>query len=129
MHQELSTTEDRRPLVETYWTQCLPFYTEAPGAESFEAFIRRVQKFIKRLRSEKRGNIAVFSHEQFILAVRWLLSRESLEISPQTMGEYREYFNQHRLPNGAILHLKVSPEVAAWPYRLITEHVEQLMSP
>src|SRR5256885_1339306 len=75
MHQEQSATEDRKPLVEIYWSMCEPFFMDSsypyfilnPHSESFRVFIGRVQAFIRRLKEvdNRCQNIAVFSHEQF----------------------------------------------------------------
>src|SRR5437764_13957945 len=37
IHQSHSTIEERRPLVEAYWEQCLPSFMDGPGSESFES--------------------------------------------------------------------------------------------
>src|SRR2546421_386547 len=42
MHQELSTAEERRPLVDAYWEQCQPSFVDGSGSESFAQFIDRV---------------------------------------------------------------------------------------
>ena len=95
----------------------------APDSESFESFIDRAHAFIARLRDTTGENVAVFSHEQFITAVLWLIGRGSVDISSQTMGEFRDYFRQSRIPNGAIVHLKARPGQDSWPRELITEHL------
>lgn len=120
IHRELSTIEDRRPLVESYWQQLKPSYKNAPGSESFASFIERVRRFIARLREETHENIAVFGHEQFITAVLWLLEREPGEISRQAMGEYRDFFRQNHIRNGAILQIQID----TLRYKLITQHLE-----
>src|SRR5260370_2613134 len=42
MHQEQSTAEERRPLVDAYWEQCQPSFVDGTGSESFAQFIERM---------------------------------------------------------------------------------------
>jgi broad specificity phosphatase PhoE len=138
MHQEQSTTEDRKPLVEIYWSMCEPSFTDSsypysilnPHAESFKVFIWRVQAFIRRLREldNKCQNIAVFSHEQFIAAALWWIERRPTQITPDTMRDFRHFFKQNRLPNGGIVELKVRRSHDEWRYELITEHLKRAVS-
>lgn len=135
MHQEQSTTEDRKPLVEIYWAMgepsfmdgsSYPYFILRPYSESFKAFIGRVQAFIRRLKEvdNRCENIAVFSHEQFIAAVLWCIEHGSAEITSDTMQAFRHFFNQNRLPNGGIVELKIRRSHDEWRYELITEHLE-----
>lgn len=125
MHQEQSTIEGRRPLVDAYWEQCQPSFVDGPGSESFAQFIDRVHAFIVRLQGTTYDTIAVFSHEQFITAVLWLIERGSVEMSAQTMREFRDFLNRTPLPNGAIVQVKVRHSQAPWSYERFTEHLKQ----
>ncbi len=78
----VSTINDRRPLMDAYWEQCFPTYVDGPGSESFEAFIKRGHAFLEQLQSPQfkpDRTVAVFSHEQFITAVLWLISAIRLQ--------------------------------------------------
>lgn len=135
MHQEHSTTQDRKPLVEVYWTMCEPSYMDgfypsfifSPHSESFKVFIWRVQAFIRRLKEvdNRCQNIAIFSHEQFIAAVLWCIKCEPTEITPDTMREFRHFFYQNRIPNGGIVELKVRRSHIEWDQELLTKHLER----
>ncbi len=117
IHRVCSTVQDRKPLVDGYWTKSEPAFWDdfyqtfmsRTHSESFEAFIWRVQAFIRKLKEldYRCQNIAVFSHEQFIAAVRWCLERESDEITKDSMRDFRDFFKKHRIPNGGIVKLKV----------------------
>ena len=102
-----TTVEDRKPLVETYWDLAEPQIIDGPGAESFEQFIKRVWDVKERLEETPFEKVAIFSHEQFISAFRWLLERDSPEVDEEAMREFRRYVEQHPLKNGEIVSVKV----------------------
>ncbi len=125
LYQQRSTIQERRPLVEAYWEQRLPFFEDGPGAESFAQFLERVKKFRKRLQDTSYNTIAVFSHEQFINAFLWLIKKPGgVEASaPQAMQEFRMFLDRNPLPNGAIVQVKVHHNQVPWSYELITDHL------
>lgn len=125
MHQEQSTTEERRPLVEAYWEQCQPSFVDGPGpgSESFAQFIGRVQSFMMRLQDTIYDSIAVFGHAQFISAVLWLVECRSVEISAQAMQKYRNFLNRYPLANGTIVQMKVRHNNTPWSFERITDHL------
>lgn len=135
-----STVDDRRPLVDAYWEQCQPTFTDglhsklfdgliSTGSESFVVFISRVQGFIRLLKETAYGceNIAIFSHEQFINAVLWSLTRKPGPIDEIAMRDFRNYFNNNRIPNGAIVELQFRRSHDAWTQGLIIEHLKLTM--
>jgi probable phosphoglycerate mutase len=122
-----STPDDRRPLVDAYWEQCQPSFTDGRGSESFKVFIGRVQGFMRQLK-DRRENIAVFSHEQFITAVLWVLKHKPTEITSDVMRDFRDFFHQNRIPNGAIVEIKVrrsEDSQHSWTYEQVTGHLER----
>lgn len=124
MHQEHLTFEQRKPRVDEYWERYDPTYIDSPGSESFLQFIERAQEFMTLLRTVPYENIAVFSHEQFINAVIWLIKRTPVEISPQTMQDFHEFLGQHHLRNGTVIRLKVQSTPDNWRYQTIVDHLE-----
>src|SRR5260370_40929561 len=127
MHGENSTVHDRRPLVETYWKMCDPFYFDGPGSESFEQFIERVHQVLMYLKSsEEYDTIAIFSHEQFIRALLWLSQRDTIDLCQETMREFRDFLSANALVNGAIVHVPLGSSNKRWQYRIITSHLENL---
>jgi len=118
-----STSEDRRPEVDRYWKNANPDYVDGPGSESFREFIDRVHAFLERLKNveEEYETIAVFSHEQFINAVLWLIDYEPVGISSETMRDFRTYLDRNHIQNGAIVQLKFSHRENRWRYERIPE--------
>ncbi len=126
MHGENSTVHDRRPLVETYWKMCDPFYFDGPGSESFEQFIERVHQVLVYLKSTKEYNtIAIFSHEQFIRALLWLSLRNMINLCQDTMLDFRFFLYEDSLPNGAVVHVQFDDGDEQWQYKIITSHLEE----
>jgi len=121
-----SNAEQRKPLVEAYWEQLLPFYEDGPGAESFAQFIERVQAFLNLLRDQEYEDktIAVFSHEQFIKAVLWLIDDGPIEMSSKAMRDFRDCLNHKSLRNGAIVNMRYSHYNNCWCYERITQHLD-----
>jgi 2,3-bisphosphoglycerate-dependent phosphoglycerate mutase len=122
-----STSNDRRPLVDAYWEQCNPSYTDGRGSESFKVFIGRVEGFIRQLKN-RRENIAIFSHEQFLAAVLWVLQKRPTVITSDTMQDFRDFFNRNRIPNGAIVEITVrrgQDSQDVWIHKQIKEHLER----
>lgn len=122
-----STTEDRKSEVERYWKEGNPGYIDGSEAESFQAFIKRVHTFLDYLQiaEEKHETIAVFSHEQFINAVLWLMDCKPVEISSEAMRQFRTYLDVNRIPNGAIVQLDFNYLEYGWRRELITEHLKR----
>ncbi|SRR6266571_2560420 len=126
-----STLNDRRPLVEAYWEQSLPTYVDGPGSESFDAFIKRARAFLVQLQSQEfrpDGTIAIFSHEQFITAVLWLIERNPTTITRQSMDDFKNYLKQNPVPNGAILRMQFHHRQHSWRLKRVTEHLKQQVS-
>ncbi len=111
---EYSTIKDRKPIVETYWEIAEPHLLDGPGAESFQQFIKRVWDVKEQLRASQYQRIAVFTHEQFILAFRWILDqeRDSPYVDQDDMREFRGYLLANPVANGEIMSLEV-PKVSS----------------
>lgn len=122
-----STVHERRPVVDVYWEMRQPSLVDGKGSESFRVFIGRVRNFIRLLQDMTTGseNIAVFTHELFISAVLWCLERESDDITPDTMREFRQFFIEHRISNGAIVELKFRRSSNTWNNELLTKHLKR----
>jgi broad specificity phosphatase PhoE len=62
---------DRAPHLERYWSEADPAYCDGEGAESFSTLLRRAEAALARLAAlASPGPVYVFSHGQFIQAVR-----------------------------------------------------------
>lgn len=122
LHKKLSTLEDRRPLVDAYWQALDPCKRNAEGSESFRDFVGRARNFLVRLQDLESRHIAVFSHEQFISAVLWLIERQPQEISSRAMQGFRTYFKRYPIANGEIIHL-YQETGKPWRFRRIVHHL------
>jgi 2,3-bisphosphoglycerate-dependent phosphoglycerate mutase len=123
----LTTSIERKPMVEAFWQQDDPSYVDGDKAESFAAFIGRVQDVIKRLRQTKKDYITVFSHEQFICAIQWLFLKDKLEpgatLCSNGKKQFKDFLTMCRLPNGAILSVHLQDGDETWIRSIITSHL------
>jgi broad specificity phosphatase PhoE len=126
-HATHSTVHERRVLVNEYWDNSDPTYIDAPGSESFEQFIARAAEVMAWLKQAKPNIIAVFSHEQFICALLWLLQRNLVTGKPaeEDMKEYRNFQVSHKVPNGAIVRIDLHDGYEYPQYEMITSHLEE----
>ena len=130
MHHTSSTKEYRQPMVDAYWEQSLPDFRDGPDSESFRAFIRRVQAFIIRLQNaaSKHDTIVVFSHQQFISAVLWLMKHGGgVHMSRQTMRDFKYFLASRPIPNGGIVQMKVYHNQLSKHYERIFKHLERVL--
>lgn len=114
-----SAVQDRKPLVNVYWELCDPTLVDGPGSESFEMFIERVRSVLKRLEDFQDKNIAIFSHEQFICAVYWLLERKPAHISSEEMRNFKDFLTERSIPNGGFLRLQRVGDQHSWQAELM----------
>jgi broad specificity phosphatase PhoE len=64
----------RKPYIDAYWEACDPEFCDGPGAESFTALLRRAEAALQRLEAASHdGQVFLFSHGQFIHAVRMIV--------------------------------------------------------
>lgn len=96
-------------------------------------FIRRAQNVLLRLKQMPYETIALFSHEQFIRALLWIAEGKApldhegrVQVSEQTMMQFRNLLRENRVPNGAIIRVQVSGSEEHWHSEMITSHVEAL---
>ncbi len=100
-----TTADQRRGWVEAYWAQADATYVDGAGAESFAAFILRVDQAINAL---YRPNLCanrpalLFGHGQFINAMRWRFTQLSDLIrtdGAQQMPAFRAFDLKHPVGN------------------------------
>jgi hypothetical protein len=125
-----TTSVERSPLVKDFWNRCDPHYRHREKAESFADFIDRVQCILKNLQEYDEDRlIVVFSHHQFIQAVRWLLrSGRNIQVGnvqPGDMRNFYEFLNTTFIPNGAILKTFLSREKNCAQSTLEIEHLHK----
>ncbi len=94
-----TTGLERLPMVQAYWNRCDPFYCDGEGAESFSDFINRAHQAIDKLKRLDNRHVAVFSHEQFIKAVLWLIGGDRSPLDSEKMKSFRQVLITDRIPN------------------------------
>ena len=71
---------DRAPHLVRYWGEADPAYCDGEGAESFGTLLRRAEAALGRLAAlPLPGPVYVFSHGQFIQAVRAVVTESELD--------------------------------------------------
>ncbi len=102
------TAAQRRPLVQEYWERCDPDWIDGPGAESFASLIDRAQQMLLRIQELECGDIAIFTHGQYMQMVIWLIQNPSYAWSPQAMRAWRERILAVPIHNAQIIRLTYS---------------------
>ena len=113
-----TTIDERRTLVDAYWSRLDQHYTDGNGAESFTNLMKRVQDIVEELKNIDAEFIVVFSHGQFILAVlSWLMG-----LNINNMEQFRHFLLANEIPNGAIMKVALEQQ-DAWVSQFITAHL------
>ena len=72
-------SRDRLPHIERYWQEADPAFCDGEGAESFSTLMGRAKAALEHLRLQSEDALVyVFSHGQFIQAVRALVTNTGL---------------------------------------------------
>lgn len=126
-HAKHTTVEQRRVWVNKYWENADPSSVDKEESESFKQFIARVRKVIAQLRQTANDTIIVFSHEQFICALLWLLQKDRPEgiIDSTAMRDFKSFHQTHSIPNGAIVQVDMRDSSTYGTFEMITFHLEQ----
>jgi broad specificity phosphatase PhoE len=127
-HRIHSTTQERRAFVNEYWDKCDPTFIDAPGSESFQQLIGRVQDALARLRQTDLDIIALFSHEQFICALLWLLRKglpEGTPIDEALMRDFKKFHHSHKIHNASIVRIDLLADSGYQIYEAILPHLEK----
>ena len=123
-----TTVADRRRWVEQYWARAEPGYIDGPGAESFNGFVSRAQAFLDRLADNHAGQVAVFSHGQFINAVAWLIQRQPHRLDGDAMADWRAYEIANPVKNAWGYQLLMQPDSTRWTlaHKMSPEGIAQI---
>jgi len=120
--KERTTIYDRRPMAQKFWHRNDPYYVAGEGAESFAAFMERVRDLIERIKQLEESFIAIFSHEQFIRGVLWLLLFGSAEISCD-IARFKSFLSAFSMPNGSILKVQLNERNEVWFSNFVSCHL------
>lgn len=107
-----STVQTRRPWVAQYWESADPAYADGADAESFAAFIARVQAFEQRLRQLAPGFVLVVGHGQFLRAFQMVLT-QGLDDSAGSMRQFRAQEVAQPVRNTEVLDLSAALRLRA----------------
>jgi broad specificity phosphatase PhoE len=100
-----TTYEQRKPMVEEYWTRCDPEYSDGDQAESLAELIYRTRDFLRRLAEMEGELIFVFTHEYFIKAVIWEVLALGSNIDAGFMAAFRKFSTSFAIPNTAVMKM------------------------
>lgn len=115
-----TTSDERRLLVNEYWSRLDQHYTDGEGAESFTNLMKRVKDILEQLKNTEGDFIVVFSHGQFILAVlAWLMG-----LIFDDMLQFRYFLLANEVPNGAIMKVSLQNEQDAWFSSFTISHLD-----
>ena len=82
---------ERMPYLERYWSELDPAYCDGPGAESFTTLLRRAEGALDRLANmPERSTVLLFSHGQFIQAVRTIVVAPDTDDQSKMRGFWRK---------------------------------------
>ena len=82
---------ERAPHLVRYWGQADPAYCDGAGAESFGTLLRRAEAALRRLAALPTDSLVfVFSHGQFIQAVRAVVSEAALDDRGKMLNFWRQ---------------------------------------
>ena len=82
-----SASAERRPYLVNYWKAGDPAYCDGEGAESFSTLLRRAEAALERLAALPASSLVyVFSHGQFIQAVRAVVTQAELDDAGKMRG-------------------------------------------
>jgi broad specificity phosphatase PhoE len=123
-HRVNTTLEQRRPMAETYWKQCDPFYRDGTDGESFAEMMKRVQILREKITLLEDQFVAVFTHGLFMKAFLWMLLTNANELSSTTMKQVRSFMESLPIPNGGIVKLEYQNS-DIWLTGMTTSHLDE----
>jgi broad specificity phosphatase PhoE len=94
-----STQAERKPYVESYWSNGDASKVDGPGAESFDQLLGRANSMLAKLADCGAQDVLVFSHGQFIRAMTWIIEHGDQTGSPKIMREFRTIEERTPLEN------------------------------
>lgn len=117
-----TSKDERKPLVENFWTTCDPNYLHGVGAESFSTFMERIGVLKIKITALDEGFIAVFSHGYVIKAMLWSNLVNSFEATSEYMKNFHTFHTSFNLSNGAIIECQCNSKNLYFS-GIITDHL------
>ncbi len=108
-----TTSLERKPLVEQYWSRCEPALRMGAGAETFLEFARRVESFLEHL-DTLADSTAVFGHGMWFALLLWRTMGFPAD-DALSMKSFRAFQLGLPMPNCAVYELH--GEAGAWRIR------------
>lgn len=105
LHGRPMTSAERAPYTRAYWDQSDP-HLARDGAESFAGLLSRTTDFLARLRDQRPGPVAVFTHGIFMRAVAWSVLTGITSPAEADMGNFRSFARVCIVPNGSVVELR-----------------------
>src|SRR5450432_666686 len=103
-----TNTAERKPKVNAYWQRSDPTYVDGEGAESFAAFLGRVQALLERLNKADAEFIAVFGHSGFTKALLQIMLNGTGPVNSEWMQEYKHIDDGIWVPNASIWKVELA---------------------
>jgi probable phosphoglycerate mutase len=101
------TPAERTPMVRSYWELADPTYVDGAGAESYTAFLSRVEVARRRFQTLELGLVAVFTHGGFLRAMLRAEKTGTEDCTPSGMQHFRTSMHSFPIANAAILKLRI----------------------
>jgi len=117
-----TSREERKPLVENFWSTCDPNYLHGPGAESFSEFIKRISVLKNKIAALNERFVAIFSHGYVIKAMLWANLVNSFEATSKYMKNFHAFHTSFDLSNGAIIECQSNSKHMLFS-GMITDHL------
>jgi 2,3-bisphosphoglycerate-dependent phosphoglycerate mutase len=98
---------ERAPMVRAYWELADPTHVDGAGAESFTAFLSRVEVARRRFQALGPGLVAVFTHGGFLRAMLRAEKTGTEDCTPSGMRHFRTSMQSFPIANAAIMKLRI----------------------
>jgi probable phosphoglycerate mutase len=116
-----TTLAQRQSSEDAYWRANDPHVVLGEGAESFDAFLARVQDARERLEALESDRVVVFTHKKVVTALLWSWLAGRPAESARRMARFRSFDLAIEFPNAACVEVRIE-DGRAWLGSVRTEH-------